>query len=99
MADAVITVTVFVAYFVGSTVEVAVTVSLSAISSGPTVRTPVSLIMVFSEECSEMLQITVWAGLFSPVTVAFRVSGKDGATLEVPVILTEVTVAGVVSVK
>jgi hypothetical protein len=55
-----------------SYVEVALTVRLDAVSFAPTVRTP-SLVILVPKLALSTLQVTVWAGLPVPSTVAVKV--------------------------
>jgi hypothetical protein len=72
--------------FDGSTVEVAVTVRLEAVSDAPTVKTPEELILDAVPPLK--LHVTVCAGLFVPETVAlnacvfpFCTEALEGVTL------------------
>ena len=62
-------VTVAVPLLLVSIVETALTVRVSAVSSEATVSRPSALIVVPPAWLPSMLQVTVWAGLFVPVTV------------------------------
>ena len=64
-----VTVTVASPDLVRSSVEVATTVRVSAVSSAATVRRP-SVVMVVPSLSPRTVQVTVWAGLFSPMTEA-----------------------------
>jgi hypothetical protein len=68
--------------FVVSTVEVAVTVRVAALSLAATERTPPALIVVPTPPPLTN-QVTVWAGLLVPVTVALKVAVPPFATLAV----------------
>jgi hypothetical protein len=91
----VVTVTIAVPFFVASTVELALTVRLTALSSAATDRTPAALIVVLAPPPLTD-QVTVWAGLPVPATVALKAWVAPFATLAVAgLTVTEVT-AGVV---
>jgi hypothetical protein len=77
-----VTVTVAVPLFVVSTVEVALTVKVAALSSTATERTPAGLMAVPAPPPLTD-QVTVWAGLFVPLTVALKVAVPPFATFAV----------------
>lgn len=89
-----VTVTVAVSDFVVSTVEVAFTVSVAAVSSVATDRRPSLLMIVVFLLFPETDHVTVCAGLLFPATVAVKVCPPPCATLAVlGLTLTLVTVA------
>ncbi len=96
----VVTVTVAVSDFAASALDVAVTVSVCAVSSLPTVSFPSAVIFVASLVPPLTLQITSADGLFSPVTVAVKVCSAPCFTLAVfGVTATAVTVGMPFTVK
>ena len=99
VATAAFTVTAFVPLLVVSTVEVACTVKLAAVSSAATVSRPVLLTCVSALLLPVTLQVTVCAGLFVPVTVALSCTVEPFATSSLADdTVTLVTVAGSVTV-
>jgi hypothetical protein len=75
-------VTVAVPYLLVSTVEVAFTVKLVAVSLAATVKAP-AVLMVVPETPPSTVHVTVCAGLLIPVTVAVKLWVSPFATLAV----------------